>query len=370
MNPFIHLADSHLRDTQFTRRSRGEDFARSLTAAIQLGAEQGIKTFLHAGDLIDSVRPGPKVVSQIKALDTLLTRLKAVMLVISGNHDYTQPHWAEVACPEITGERPHGIRVIDNQLVTLPDGLTVYGCPFMPRERFLATLPQLPAADVLLFHAAVRELMPFKSDAALTLDELPYDRYKMIALGDIHIFQYLNHHGCLVGYPGSTELCAINEPPIKSVSVIRPQPDRTLLLGPKLILPTRSVLRYTLQNEEDLEKALADLQQHLAEDPIVRIDYVTGLADVLSRFSARIDPNKAILRIMPLFAGVAAPNQGQDERSDLQLADMVEKIFPPGGELHALTTALIDPQANVSDIIDRYVEEKIASVSAAVAVAA
>jgi DNA repair exonuclease SbcCD nuclease subunit len=352
------IADTHLRTSQYARTSRGDDFAQALLNVFNLAVRERITTICISGDLLDSTRPSPKIIQFLKALDEQACQKGILILVISGNHDLTEPHWATVAGVTTT-PGSCGLRIIDNQLVTLPCGLTVYGQPFVNKERFLNLVSELPQADILLFHAMVQELTHFKDKAALELTDLPTDKYQVIALGDVHARKYVKVGNCLVGQPGSTELCASNEDENKTATVVTFD-DNLRLVGEPEFLPfaTRQVLRFKLTTEEQLEQALLTAETQRHHNPIVIVEHDVALLNVQQRFASRLDPTKVILRFFPLFKQLSAAGLGDDMRQNLPLSAFLEKLIPPGTPLYTLAASLLTPEANTVELVDRYIESR------------
>ncbi len=361
MKSFIHTADNHLRDSQYGRRTRGDDFAAAFTAVLEKAHELGETTILCAGDLLDSTRPSPKIIAYLKHIDQKACEYGIQILVISGNHDLTEPHWASIV--GFGNEaRPCGLRIIDNQLVTLPSGLTVYGQPYVPKDTFLAIKDSLPPADVLMFHGMVQELMHFKSESALTLAELPTDKYRFIALGDIHVRKYVAVGGCMVGYPGSTEMCESSEALEKTVSQVTIPPDASSAIGSvePVRIPTRKAFRFKLVTEPDLEAALDAVEKAKDSDPLVFVYYMPTLGNVPARFLSRIDPTKALFRFYPISADleVAMP---QASTELITPKDLLGNFIPAGNELYQLAADLLDPGVLPNDRIDLWLNQKKAA---------
>ena len=367
MFKLLTTADQHLRVSQYARSSRGEDFSRAFLDVIHTAIRRKISVILCSGDLLDSTRPSPKIIEFLKTVDALACKHGIQILVTSGNHDLTDPHWAKIAGVET--QRACGLRIIDNELVTLPNGLTIYGQPFVSKERWLEIKDTLPAADILMFHGMIRELTEgFKSESAIDLAQMPCDRYQVIALGDIHHRKYTRVHtptklgvgGCLIGYPGSTELCEAGEDENKTVTELTFDDNNHLSTEEPVFLPvkTRHVLRFKLNTEEEVEEALLLAETQKASDPIVFIEYNAKLRTVPQRFAARLDPTKVLIRPYPMMRDPKVQGLGNDVRENLPLVAFLDKFIPPGGPLHALGAALLSPAANAVELVDRYIETR------------
>jgi DNA repair exonuclease SbcCD nuclease subunit len=357
MFKIIHTADNHLRVSQFSRSSRGEDFSKAFLDVVHTAIRRKAGVILVAGDLLDSTRPSPKIIEFLKTVDTLACANGVLILVTSGNHDLTDPHWAKIAGVE--SRRECGLRIIDNELVTLPNGLTVYGQPFVPKEKLAEIRDTLPKADILMFHGMIAELTDgFKSESAIPIAMLPCERYQFIALGDIHHRKYTRVDGCLVGYPGSTELCEAGEEDAKTVTEVTF--DNGKLVGEPEFLPvkTRQVLRFFLNTEDDVENALIQAETQKSAEPIVLFEYNAKLTTVPQRFAARLDPTKVLLRPYPMMRDPKVKGLGNDVRDNLPLVAFLDKFLPPGTAIHTLGAALLLPSANAVELVDRYIETR------------
>jgi DNA repair exonuclease SbcCD nuclease subunit len=358
-------ADCHLRTSQYARSSRGEDFSAALLNVFQVAVREKISTICISGDLLDSTRPSPRIIATLKELDASACRHGILILVTSGNHDLTDPHWATIAGVATSG--PCGLRIIDNELVTLACGLKIYGQPFINKEKFMALRRQIPKADVLMFHAMVQELTHgFKSENAFALADLPTEKYQVIALGDVHHREYVRVGSCLVGQPGSTELCESGEDENKTVTVLTFD-DHNRLVGEPEFLPikTRQVLRFKLTTEEEVEQALLTAETQKKNCPIVIVEFAVHLTNVPQRFASRLDPTQVILRFMPIFQGLNGMNLGADVRENLPLTAFLAKMIPPGTPLYELAETLLSPEVNTVETLERYIENRRAELVAA-----
>lgn len=324
----------------------------------RLALAENIATICVSGDLLDSTRPSPKIIAFLKQLDAVACRHGVQILVISGNHDFTEPHWATVAGVS-DSQGPCGLKIIDNQRVTLPSGLTIYGQPYVNKDRFIQLCAELPPSDVLLCHATVSELANFQSGSALSLTDLPADKYRLIAVGDVHIRKHTQVGACLVIQPGSTELCSTSEDENKTVTIVTFDEQHRIVgeLDHRTI-NTRPVLRFKLNTDEELEQALLQAESQQASEPIVVVDYAVTLPDVQKRFCARLDSTRCILRFFPSFHNPKLMNLGADVREDLPLSAFLDKLIPPGTPLHQLALTLLQPEANVAENVDRFIEER------------
>ena len=347
------IADVHLRDAQYQRRSRGQDFLNAFESILVKVVSLGGSVLIVSGDFLDSTRPSPKIVEFLKRMQAFAISHGLMIYVTSGNHDMTDPHWLTAT---LDLSDAGGFRVIDNKLVTLPAGLSLYGLPFVNREKFNAIKPELPPASILAFHTSVQEMMNFKSESALPLAELPHEKYQVIAIGDIHIRMKKTIGTCLVSQPGSTEMCSTAEDENK-VMVALDFEDGKFVGDRDIPITSRRVLRFRITSEDQMEPALLECEASKKDEPIIVIDYSLGISNIQQRFIARIDPTKAIIRFNILFGNVPMLNMGLDLREDLTVLDFLGKFIPEGTELYTLARALINDEGNATDLVDAYIEK-------------
>ena len=350
------VADCHLRQAQYNRTSRGDDFNAAFENVIDSAIRLKVNALLIPGDLLDSRRPSPETISFLRKIDDKLVKAGMPCYVTSGNHDLTDPHWATMVGSE--GRLDRGISIIDNQLITVPGTtVTIYGQPFVARERFREIRDTLPKADILLFHCMTQEMTPFKADAAFSCElDLPWDAYRVIAIGDIHIAdKWEAPNGSVILQAGSTELCSSSEPLEKTAYLFNYSETKKCAFQIETVpIKTRQVLKLTCHSEEDVEKALAEVETHKANVPLVFVRYAPSLNAVPQRFAARFDPTQFILRMEPIFGNLKQANLGLDLRENLNLGDFLDKFISPGTKTHELARSLLDPAASVVELVDRF----------------
>lgn len=255
-----HVADCHLRQRQYGYPQRGEDFLNGLISAINKAHECGCKYILVAGDLLDSTNPGAAVcIDQLDLLHELVKKHKMCMLVTSGNHDKTYPSWCS-RFNKFYKETEGGIKVIDDEMYTVNIGntdITIYGLPFLSDADFREVLPTLPSADILVWHAAIKEFTGYPTENAITCAELNCGKWKLVAMGDQHINKVLVEGETTIAYPGSTELCSSSEEFEKSILIYEFKKDKTFNIV-KEPFETRKKQLFIIKTEEELEKAIKE----------------------------------------------------------------------------------------------------------------
>lgn len=358
----IICADAHLRDMQFGRRDRGLDFQKALAYVIDQGIATG-SPILFAGDLMDTTRPSPATMNFLLRQHRRLRAAGVPMYVVSGNHDYTEPSWIDVVQEDQTVESQGGIKLADNALIAnIPGfpGVSIYGVPSLRKEEFLAVCKEWPAADILLCHQPIKEFCEFPMDSALLVEELPR-QYKLVAVGDIHVTEVRTaSHGMRVASPGSTELCSKGEPLEKFF--MRVEVDANGALGEITThgIPTRKVLVLRITTEDAMPEALEKVAAAAPSNPVVFIRYDSRIPNVTGRLHTVIDPDKAILRAAPFVTEGEQVFTDDAPDDELQLPDFLDLFLTPGTDLFKTAALMLQPNAKATDILDAYVENRMA----------
>jgi DNA repair exonuclease SbcCD nuclease subunit len=356
MTKILQTGDNHLRDMHLGRRDRGDDFTRAVYEAIEIGIEEKVSAILQCGDLFDTNRPSSHIIRRVlPKIQEKLIRANLPMYVVNGDHDKTDPPWATFESPAGCG-----IHMLENRLVTIPGTkVTVYGLDFIgkTKERFLEVRDALPAADILMWHTQVKEFAGFYGQDAVTMAELPTDKYRVIALGDIHCREYRRQGHCLVGYPGSTELVKQDEPLEKSVTILEVPEDGEVTERAR-VLHTRSVRVYRMHTDEDVLRVLNELHAIRDENPMVFGRFNVNIPNVMARFCATLDPDKAILRIVS-YPENRPPNAEVNVEDDKHLEDFLSEYLSPGTEIFDVAAACLRPDAPVNDLVTKLIEARL-----------
>jgi len=360
----LHIADTHLRDTQFQLKLRGEDFAAALEDAARLAEESRADAVLLPGDMLDSTRPSSAVIARMRRLSDQLVFKGLPMLVTSGNHDQCDPHWVEAICP---GELRGGMLCLDNKEFRIsrpgqPD-FVIRGLPFCRRDEFLASTKDMPRGDVLLWHGAVTGLASGPTgEQDVRLEDLPGDMFALIALGDQHTRNSATlPGGAVAAYPGSTELCSSDEPADKfadmyEFEVVGGRWRISAGYPRALRIRTRRAAFFQLLTDADMDKALQEIRDLAPSDPIVLVRYNRGLENARGRLSTAMAAGKGILRAVPL-PEIPADRPGVDKIEDRKLPDFLARHVPAGSPVHALGLSLLDPAADEQTAYDTFAKE-------------
>ena len=364
-----HLADSHLKETRYGHVKYGDDFFHGLVNAINASSPH-VDVFVHVGDMFDSARPGPRVIGQLMKIHELLLSLKKKMFVVTGNHDWNNTPWFTVLFPSC-GE--YGIEPIDDRVVEYK-GFKISGIrPHSPTsfaESCVEIRNLAKGADVVLYHGFVKGVVPiYVGDKVVTdVGDLPItDTTKAVLLGDIHIQGEVFHRGCLVSYPGSTEVVSDGEVVEKSVPVVTIRKDVPAEVTARIPFSTRSYISAEVRTEDQLVDFLARVKDLMPLRPVVVCKFDADIPSALQRLYAVADPLQCLLRPLRLpkniiLRGVFESSMEEEQPDDLTVADFVyaELKGENTEHLRILAEALIAQPSEAVGIVAEHVnQEKI-----------
>lgn len=312
--------DTHFRESQYARTSRGRDYFDAKLRLVDEAARANLRVLLDTGDFFNSSRPSASVIQMATQLNQVLKKHKIAMLTVTGNHDWSSPTWLQVLFPD-ADPADFGIIPMDDRRVTVDEFVYQGIRPYSPsgyRANEAAIKEQCQGADVVLMHATVNGIVECGVDPERMLDltELPYaPGVKLIALGDLHYFGFISHRGCLVGYPGSSEMNSASEPTLKVLPLLR-LTDKAAQIEDTVPLRIRPFFSATIRTEEDADKLLTDLKPVADQHPVVIAKFSRDVPTVMSRTYALLDPQRAIIRFEPL------PSREENERERAAAADI------------------------------------------------
>jgi DNA repair protein SbcD/Mre11 len=363
-----HLADSHLRDTQFQLRMRGQDFTHAVLDVVRKSAAENVDVIIHAGDMLDTLRPTSRTIQDLQEISNLLVKCKLQMLVIRGNHDFTEPPWHSLLNTE---DSRYGFVCIDKKMHTIEkDGLklTILGMPFMQKEDFLETI-RGKTADVLVWHGMIAEFVSYPVQEVVSLADLPLNKFKLVAMGDIHEAEARElDDGTVVAYPGSTEMCNRKEAIDKSFYIheFELKPEGNELVDMRVIpIAARRIIALHVDSNETIQEVIAKTNDAITDQPMVLVTYHPDFPDTPARLKAGIDTTRCILRASlkrPHRTGFQAVERDEDEKQ-LSMLDFLPKFLTPGTKVFEVGQLLLDPKAEAKAILDKYVEEVIERVT-------
>lgn len=409
MLKIAHTADWHLRDSQFSRTDRSEDFFAAALSVITKCADCDI--ILHSGDLLDVTRPSAHVMKQVRKLDARLRELGIPMLVISGNHDRTpKAGWMDTAASEKSSKMTDAARlrleaaclgetfesgVPAGDVMVIQRGnenscggiinadmgyflildesgtdcLRVMGLPYMPRrdfQNFFDTATVTPKADILMYHAQLSEMFGFCSENASSVEDFPQNAFRFIAMGDIHVPTMLERasDGLRISYCGNTEMCNMSESFEKTFDVYSFHEG---------VLSSRE-MRSICLNRTPVEAFITDLEavenlRKMYEEEFLPTNKKTTLRlllpkefeDQLKVVRSFVDLNTTI--VLPYITGTAKNKEDleteRQQKAIKPIRDYVPAWFPAGSPLVGVCQDLCDPSKNQADVVSLFEQSRI-----------
>jgi DNA repair protein SbcD/Mre11 len=217
----VHLSDLHLGYRQFQRQTasginqREADVGSVFRAAIDKIIDIKPDLVVIAGDVFHNVRPpNPAILLAFTQFSRLVRELPdAIVVIVAGNHD--APRSAETVCI-LRLFLPLGIHVVDTEAkrLTFPDrDLAVLAIPDTPAPRPALHPDTAFGRNVLVMHSELRGIIPLSATdterAALQVDpdDIGYDRWSYVAMGEYHIHRRLHHNAF---YSGALEYTSFN----------------------------------------------------------------------------------------------------------------------------------------------------------------
>lgn len=368
MIKIIHTADWHLRDMQFGKAARAQDFTDSVFRIVDIAVQNGVDYILCAGDILNSKRPSSRNIADLIRLNQKLLANKVKLFVITGNHDKCHPSWIKVLQEEMQENGQCAIYDIDFQLKRIQsrDGnyYTIYGVPDMAPEEFKEKSKDFPEADFLMFHALIKDFAAFDAgDKVLRVEDLPADKYKAILLGDIHVHKYIRKDACLIGYPGSTELCSRNESVEKFVSLITLEDSGRITLDSLPLKLNKPIIAEDIRTADEANALLQKVDELKNEHPTILVRKSPEFNDLYARIARIVDTNKCILRVTNLstkgFKLMTLANRRGSETKGKKPEDFIGEYFPNDSDMFELAKALCDPETKAAPIIESYIDKKL-----------
>ncbi|MEG1542926.1 MAG: metallophosphoesterase [Tannerellaceae bacterium] len=351
-----HIADLHLRDSQYGFSSRSAQFYTSAMEALKTAIDNGADTILLSGDIVDSVRPSSGVVHQLRAMHTWLVQKKVRALFIPGNHDASTPHWAEIVRndDDIYGFTP----IYDRGVYTIPDSkITVYGTHFMSPPEFRANVASMPEADIFMWHATLSEFPGYHVDGTLSMSDVPEHKYKVVALGDLHISDARRRvtDDTIFAYPGSTEMCSSSESLQKNIIMYKFSGG--YVEYEFIPFATTPILVGTADNEAELDELITAVEVNKDKLKIVLVKYNMRLSELGRNVRDELTRAlpKAIIRVTPYSELVKLNEVSKlQDMSDITLASVLLTLVTGDDPVHELCAALIDPAASTEDVFNAW----------------
>lgn len=356
------ISDTHVGYRQYGLEIRWKDFNEAFGAGLYTLAKQGCRHIVLAGDLLHQSRPTARTMASIRRLHDWCLKLGLHVMVIRGNHDFTQPHWLEAMSG--VESRPKGtvlpgIHLYEDEVVDLGE-ITVYLKGFEPVHRFLEHT--WPAASVCVIHQSVAEFCKFKHAGALVLDQLPTDNYSVIVVGDTHVPAVIEHKKCTILSPGSTEMNKDDEPTEKYVWVGQ-YAGHILQDLKQFPIETRHVLKVeTFETPEDADTLTEMIRQalQLHKRLTVSVTYDRRVMTHLQRVREVALSKDVIFRARPKPTtklrglGNVTPTPGVQLRSLVEIA----KAEVENEHVLSLVTRIVNEPEETAGQVDEWLLEQ------------
>ena len=381
-----HLADIHLRDSQYATARRGIDFFASAKDAVQKACKAA-DVLVLVGDNFDKARPSPRVISQLMQLDRILQEAGKVCLAVTGNHDWSDPTWLDTLFPgrirghtedglDAVSEKEYGIIPVDGRRVSYKGFIFAGIKPYTVghfRAHLAEVTVQARGADVVLYHGLVDGVVPFYIHAKdpLHISEFPVAKEnKAWLLGDVHMQGYRidDRPGggkVLTGYPDSTEMCSALENPEKRVPIIKLTKDAADVVD-YIPIKTRPFIAAEVATEEQLDALMKRITPVADQHPVVVCKFDRGLTQTINRLHSTLDAQRAVIRCYPLPSRkvVTKREKTHEGQEELSMEHFVSKRFEGRNELETVALSLLHRgESDAENIVTAFIERRLESVA-------
>jgi len=347
-------ADLHIRDYIWSSRPR---LSKDAIIAMQYVFNYCIENDLSlkiAGDAFHTLAVLPE---HVGALFTEIDKMREAGLpvyYIQGNHDLNAQPWMSLH-PWPTD--------LDLQLREVDEANeVVYGLQSRGEDELKQALQNVPErANTLLMHQAEVRAMPFNPN--FDLNDVP-PHIRLVLIGDIHAAQMYRNENTMLCYPGSPSVTDIGQTAQRSFVREDPSSDGSTSVS-QIFIPGRSVSRFDIHSEADVERVEAAVRQLAQEDPrhaglepLVRIVFKPDLSERVQQLflpmrdtlevytwldvmTAETQIQEAIMADMPgIQINGIMEKVITDNVSDPSLRDVVLKIYKDGDVGAVLTPEL------------------------------
>jgi len=368
----VHTADWHLRESHLGLTSRSKDFFLAAMSTIDITADIQQKTSEPAcmvvpGDLLNSVRPSSAVIDQLRALNDYAIDLKVKIFTVIGNHDQTSPAWSNV----LPKDEDYGFDDITGRSVVW-NGLHIHGLPPVPSSALPALLAAIPGSrNIVLWHGSLKDFTGYPVETMLSVADLQLDHCQLFLLGDIHKTDYVTHAcGCIVGYPGATEVVTRAEPLTHTCTHFAFDDNGVRLPESGQFLPVkhRLAMAFRIDTEADIAEVTAKILARQDEGPIVFLRYNPAAGPVSKILRQSIDSSKVILRdeedsgtfsSSELSWALLNMQVEHAKSEDLTLTQLMVEVIGSANSILPLCQELTNPETNVAIAINNYVEKRM-----------
>lgn len=377
----IHTADWHLRDAQAGETRRSQDFFKAAMSTVDIACSIRARfpgepvCMVVPGDLLDKSLPSPLVMSQLRDIHERLVAERMVAFATIGNHDETNPPWSSV----LSKNPEFGIIDITGRHVDW-EGVRIVGLKPVP-STILPDLLQQDATPnrIVLWHGALKNFTGYPVENMLSVEDLNLTGIAAFLLGDIHKREYFKtDSGCLVGFPGATELCNRSEPLEHTCTHLTLNADGTLQENYETIpVAHRKVIVFRVSLKHEVDELIAKINQAKTEQPMVLVRYHRDLKADIKNVIAMCQHEGVILRMEsfddafdPQDLSFAQMKQKAEEMRDsdnMTIHHVIDDALGEKSPILEICHTLANPDSDPELIIRRFVDERSAALSPATA---
>lgn len=302
----VFAADLHLSPNTWAALPElcGDSYS-SLRQIVDYCLKKKADALILGGDVFDRRNPDSASVAVFMDQMRKLRAASIPIFAIQGQHDRSDPPWTQI----------HGdlgiIQLGPQPFVGVPVGNKTYniaGFDNTSAANVQETLKTIEGADIVVLHQSLKGVMGFADK--WDLDEAwLHDNVKLGLVGDIHL--PVSSGRCY--YPGSTHMCAIDEPIEKSFITV----DAKLAVK-RVKMDTREVVDLMVETEDGLTAAIATIRHYKPKSKRYprSIIYVRLAPDVPGAYDAlKTACAEAEHFFMPATLKVSAEGEATQERS-------------------------------------------------------
>jgi DNA repair exonuclease SbcCD nuclease subunit len=182
MAKFILCSDLHIRSNR--PQYRKDDYFKTAINKFQqiiIAANENNADIICAGDLIDNVRIGYKVVNN---MISALSSLNGTMYIVCGQHDMSFHSHDMETSPIQTLLFQDNVKLLNRRKPVKIDNVNIYGCSWEDKP-----LVSEDKNSILVIHKSITENEPpfFLKDAIQASQAMKEWKYKVTVSGDYHI---------------------------------------------------------------------------------------------------------------------------------------------------------------------------------------
>ena len=321
----LHVSDTHLGNRQYGSDVRREDFVDAFEEAIEYAIDEDVDAVIHTGDLFDS--RDPRLPDLNRCIDVLqrLDDADIPFLGIVGNHERKMDDQyldliSKTGAAERLDESP---RMINGEVAVY--GIDAVTKPAWYAEDFSLGEPPGDAYTILCMHQLLHPPVPevfaeHPLDDVLKRVNIDLDA---LALGDYHETEGTIEDGTRVWYAGSTERCAKDETPPRTVSLLEIEEGE--LTRREKELDARDFLPFTITfaGGDGREHAENEIKRRNVDGKVVIVTINGESTSVTSRDVREIvmDRGAAVCRVDDQRGGFEFDEDEERPPGDIESAD-------------------------------------------------